>query len=101
MKLMMPFTPHLAHECLSNLNCKEVDTWPEMNKKILNNIQINMVIQINGKTRDVLKIKKDLAEKDINKLVTSISKAKKYLVDSKIVKTIFVKNKILNYITNK
>ena len=65
------------------------------------NQQINMIIQINGKTRDVLKIKNDLTEKDINKLVTSISKAKKYLVDSKIIKTIFVKNKILNYIVNK
>jgi leucyl-tRNA synthetase len=101
MKLMIPFTPHLANECLLNLNCKEVDIWPKMNEKVLTNQQINMVIQINGKTRDVLKIKNDLTEKDINKLVTSISKAKKYLVDSKIIKTIFVKNKILNYIVNK
>ena len=41
MKLMIPFTPHLAHECLSNLNCKKTYKWPEINEKILENITIN------------------------------------------------------------
>ena len=50
---MIPFTPHLAYECLSNLNSKEVDKWPKIDTKILENIKINMVVQVNGKTRDV------------------------------------------------
>ena len=35
MKLMIPFTPHLAHECLSNLNCKETNKWPKINEKVV------------------------------------------------------------------
>ena len=34
MKLMIPFTPHLANECLELLNCKNVDNWPIIDKKI-------------------------------------------------------------------
>ena len=33
MKLMIPFTPHLANECLTNLNCKESNKWPRLIKK--------------------------------------------------------------------
>ena len=95
---MIPFTPHLAYECLQNLKCKETDSWPNVDKKILDNIKINLVVQINGKTRDVLSIKKNLTELEINKLIESNSKAKKYLVDKKITKTIFIKDKIINYI---
>jgi len=100
MKLMIPFTPHLAHECLSNLNCKESNKWPKINEKVLENIKINMVIQVNGKTRDVLNVEKNLNQTEINKLIMKSSKANKHLVNKKIIKTIFIKNKIINYIIN-
>ncbi len=98
MKLMIPFVPHLAHECLVNLRCKNSDIWPSFNKKLLENISINLVVQINGKTRDVIKIKKNTSEKDVDKLASRSQKAKKYIKDKNIIKTIFVKNKIINYI---
>jgi leucyl-tRNA synthetase len=100
MKLMMPFTPHLASECLSNLNCKELNKWPTINTKALDNIKINVAIQINGKTREVMNIKKDLSEKDINELANNSAKLKKHLDGKKIIKTIFIKNKIVNYIVS-
>ncbi len=98
MKLMIPFTPHLAHECLANLKCKDLNKWPKIDEKILKRSTINMVVQINGKTRDVLNIKQNLNEKDINELILKKSKANKYLKNAKIMKTIFIKNKIINYI---
>ena len=96
MKLMIPFTPHLAHECLELANCKTPNKWPIVEKNILE--EINLAVQINGKTKDVILIKKDFSEKEIDKLVLNNSKAKKYIENKKIIKTIFVKNKIINYI---
>ena len=98
MKLLIPFTPHLANECLVNLKCKNPEKWPEINKQILNTIKINLVVQINGRTRDVLNVKKDIFEKEVDNLIKKSSKASKYLKDKKIKKIIFVKNKIINYI---
>ena len=83
---------------MSNLNCKEANKWPKIDEKILENLKINMVVQVNGKTRDVLSLGKDLNEAEINKLIVESSKANKHLLNKKIIKTIFVKNKIINYI---
>ncbi len=97
LKLLIPFIPHLAHECLELLNCKTIDKWPQIGKNIEE--EIKLAIQINGKTRDIIKIKTNSSEKEINEIIHNSSKAKKYLEKSNIIKTIFVKNRILNYIT--
>ena len=100
MKLMIPFTPHLAHECLEFTNCSDFSNWPKIDKKnILDDI--SLAVQVNGKTRDVINIKKDMDEKSITKIINQSSKAKKHLDRKKIIKTIFVKNKIINYIVSK
>ena len=99
MKLMIPFVPHLARECLDLLKCSNPHSWPKVDSsKKLN--KIKFAIQINGKTRDILTINENTNEKDITKIVLKSSKAKKYIENKKITKTIFVKNKIINYILN-
>ena len=93
---MIPFAPHLAYECLEFLNCKTKNIWPEVKEDSVENV--NFAIQINGKTRDIIKIAKDLSESDLKKMVQNNSKAKKYIEKNKIKKIIFVKNRIINYI---
>ena len=100
MKLMMPFIPHLANECLKKLEATNTSQWPEIKKNVLNFTEIDLVIQVNGKKRDLIKFKKNAQEKDVTSKVLTISKAKKYFENKKIVKTIYVKNKIINYIVN-
>ena len=100
MKLMIPFTPHLAFECLELMKCKDVNKWPVIDKKY-DFKEIQIAVQINGRTRDVLTAKKDTDEITINKLILKNSKAKKHLENKKIIKTIFVKNRIINYIIKK
>ena len=97
MKLMIPFIPHLANECLELLRCKDVNSWPKVDLESISE-EIKIAIQINGKTRDILSMEKNLDIKKINKLVIENSKAAKYLKDKKVTKTIFIKNKIVNYI---
>jgi len=101
MRLMIPFTPHLAFECLFNMDCDKINIWPDVNQKLLSKAKINMVIQVNGKTRDVININKDLKESELNNLIKKSSKAKKYIIDKQIIKTIYIKNKIINYIVKK
>ena len=96
MKLLIPFTPHLAHECLESLNCKNIDIWPEINSNEMG--EIKFAIQVNGKTRDIITIQKDLKEEQIDKIIRKDSKAKKFIEKKEIYKTIFVKGKIINYI---
>ena len=96
----MPFIPHLANECLKKLETTNSSQWPEIKRNVLNFTEIDLVIQVNGKKRDLIKFKKNTQEKDVTKKVLSNSKAKKYLENKKIMKTIHVKNKIINYIVS-
>ena len=75
---------------------KEITKWPAINKNIVD--EITMAIQVNGKTRDIIKIKKNLNEAEIKKIIQKESKAQKYFKGKKTIKIIFVKNKIINYI---
>ena len=95
-KLMIPFTPHLAYESLDILNCKNKNSWPEFNEKQSSNI--NLTVQINGKTKDNIKIANNLSESEVKDLVIKVSKAEKFLNNKEIKRIIFVKNRIINYI---
>ena len=98
LKILIPFTPHLAFECLEQLGEKKVEEWPIIDEKQIKNQKIKIAIQINGKTKEIIEIKKDLSEKDaINQSKTN-DKVKKSIAGKKIIKTIFVKNKIINYL---
>ena len=93
MKVLIPFTPHLAHECLEQLGVKDVSTWPEVDGTLILNDKIKIAIQINGKTREIIEVRKDLAEENV------ISEINDQLIKKKIHKIVFVKNKIINYLT--
>ena len=102
-KIMMPFAPHLSCECLSKLEGKnfyEKIQWPKGDKSLLKDQEVILVVQINGKKRGLIVAKKDLSEKDVLIEAKKIENIKKNLKDKKIVKNIFVKNKIINFITN-
>ena len=96
MKLLLPFIPHLANEVLDLLKCNSKQEWPNIKKDFLE--EIKFAVQVNGKTRDIIIAKKDLIQSQIEQLVKKDSKANKFLKEKKIIKTIFVKNKIINYI---
>ena len=52
MKTIMPFIPHLASECLIELEGKEFylkSEWPKINNALLEENDVTIVVQINGK----------------------------------------------------
>ena len=102
MKAMMPFTPHLSCECLSKLEEKDFYRkieWPKIEKSLLVDNKVTIVIQVNGKKRGLISAKKDIAEEEAIKEAKKVANIEKNLKDKKIVKNIFVKNKIINFIT--
>ena len=98
MKILIPFVPHLAYECLEIHGEKQTDTWPKVDKKSIAKQKVKIAIQINGKTREVIEIEKDLDETKIEKILSNNQKITKGLKGNKLLKKIFVKNKILNYV---
>ena len=96
--LLSPIIPHFANECLSELNVESVATWPEVDKKYLQEDKVEIVIQINGKKRFTIKSDTDSSEKEVyDKVIKEEYFAKNYGTMN-IKKTIFIKNRLMNLI---
>ena len=95
--LLNPFIPHFSNECLNTINENQIN-WPKISKKDLIEEDINFVVQINGKKRAILKIKRDVVEKEILKIIKTNLEIEKFLKDQSIKKSIFVPNRLINII---
>ena len=101
LKLFMPFIPHLATECLTelpNFNENNLKNWPTADPKQLKTEYISIVIQINGKKREILETKYDITQKELLNKIKDNDKLKMYLNDKEIIKEIFIQNKLINLI---
>ena len=96
--LMSPVIPHFASECLEILNNKEKIIWPEYNKNLIQEDEVNIVIQINGKKREIIKSQRGITEENLLKLVMTNDKLSKYLENNPIRKKIYIKDKLINII---
>ena len=100
---MSPVIPHFSSECLEMLVGKSENTeilWPKINKSILITDKINFIVQINGKTRTILNIKKGYDKKELLRQINDDEKMKKFLIDKDIENIIFIKDKLINLIMN-
>ena len=95
--LMNPFIPHFTSECLKSINQNKI-SWPTISKEDLIEEEINFVVQINGKKRAILKVKRDITEKEILKIIEPNQEIEKFFKGQKFKKIIFVQNRLINII---
>ena len=97
--LMLPVLPHFVSECIETLKSKENIVWPNFNKDLIQENEVTIVVQINGKKRGVLSSVKNIDEESVMKLVFGDEKLNKYLINEEIKKKIYIKDKLINIIT--
>jgi len=56
------------------------------------------VIQVNGKLRGVVEVPRGSTEKDVEKAALKEPRIKNYLEGQSIIKTIFVPDKLINFV---
>ncbi len=95
--LMNPFIPHFSSECLKDINQKEI-SWPIISEDELIEENINFVVQINGKKRALLTVKRNIDEKSLLIEIRKNNETEKLLKNQEIQKTIFVSNRLINII---
>ena len=95
---IMPIIPHFSCECLKLLKINGELNWPTYNEKLLEEDFVNIVVQINGKKRGLIKVSKDINEEELMNKVNEEKNLFKYLENRKIIKKIFIPNKLINII---
>jgi len=97
--LLMPLIPHLAQECCEKINKKYY--WPKYDPKLLKEENCTIVVQIDGKKRGILEMPINSKETIIIKKTKEIDNVSKHLENTTIIKNIYIKNKLVNFITKK
>ena len=95
--LMNPFIPHFSNECLNSIGEVKIN-WPKVSDVDLTEENINFVVQINGKKRSILIIKRDMVEEKILETIKLNPEIEKFFKGQKIKKTVFVPNRVINII---
>jgi len=96
--LMLPITPHLANECLAETINNNTYTWPEIDNKYLQSKKYNIVVQINGKKRSLILADSSIEEVKLIERIKKTKELEKFLSGKEIIKTIFIKDKLINLI---
>jgi leucyl-tRNA synthetase len=73
-------------------------SWPEADKKYLVAEEIEIAIQENGKTRQIIKIKADAGQDEVEKIALADIKVKNALAGNEPKKTIFIPGRIINFV---
>jgi leucyl-tRNA synthetase len=95
---MNPIIPHFASECLEDLGEKGNIKWPKVNEQYLIKENVNIVLQINGKKRGIITNKRGVDKEMLINEIKNNASYNKYLKNKKIVKIIYIKDRLINLI---
>ena len=99
--ILSPFVPHLSEEFWSLLGHSETITyqpWPQFDEGLIQLDEVTIAVQVNGKLRANINIAKDSDEKDVISEAMSLENVKKFTSEGNVVKTIYVPNRLLNFV---
>ena len=99
--LIAPFAPHVADELWSDLGNTTLtfeEEWPTFDEKLTVENNFNLVLQVNGKVRDMLPAQIGISKDDAEKLAFSSEKVQKFIKGKEVVKVIVVPNKLVNIV---
>ena len=106
LKLLAPIAPHICEELWHQLHPEISEkesifnqSWPQYDINLIVEEKFELVIQVNGKMRDSIKVEKNISEIEIKELIFKNEKIKKWILDEKqIKKIIFVPERLVNIV---
>ena len=101
--LLSPFAPHIAEELWRRLGHSETlayERWPSYNPELIIDPEIELAVQINGKTRDKITVPAESDENTIQETALHSESVQAYLTGKNVRKVIVVKNRLVNIVAN-
>jgi leucyl-tRNA synthetase len=98
---LSPFAPHLAEQLwvdLGNAPSLARCAWPAWDEALCEDDVIEMPVQVNGRVRGRVVLRKDADEAEARELGLQDEKVQAFLADKALVKVVFVPGRILNFI---
>ena len=100
-KLLCPFAPHLCEEIwetLGNEDFLSLSEWPKYDENKTVDKEIEIAVQINGKTKGILAIPVNEEKDKVLESAKAMSKIAEAMEGKRLIKEIYVPNKIVNFV---
>ena len=101
--IISAFIPYIANECWEKITGKQditLQEWPKIDDSFLHKESFDIIVQINGKKRAIINATNNESEESILSKSLAIKNIQVILDKKIIAKKIFIKNKLLNIVTN-
>jgi len=101
LKILSPFAPHITEELWEKLGHKDFvcqQDWPKYNAALAKVKEIELVVQINGKVRDKIKVETGITEQLAEKKARASAKVSKYLEGQAVKNVVFVPDRLINFV---
>ncbi len=102
-KLISPITPHMAEELwtlLGNVGSIAYAKWPTYDESKLVEDTVEIVVQVNGKIKQHLKVSRTASKEELEELALNDEKIKAELEGKTIRRVIAVPGKLVNVVAN-
>ena len=100
-KLLAPFVPHIAEEMWQRLGNKGSAfclRWPNYDRVAIQQKEVSIVVQINGKVRAKITAPFDVREEELKQLILQDEKVAKWIKDRPFKKFFVVPNKLVSIV---
>jgi leucyl-tRNA synthetase len=101
--IISAFIPYIANECWERITKKNnlsSQEWPKIENTLIKKDHFDVVVQIDGKKRAIINAINNESEENVFSKSLAIKNIKVILEQKTIIKKIFIKNKLLNIVTN-
>jgi leucyl-tRNA synthetase len=101
--MIAPFAPHFAEECWERLGRTTSvfeARWPSWEEGLILEASVDVVVQVNGKTRSLVKVPRGSTEQRVKTVALEDPRVKKFVAGNDITKVIFVKDRLLNLLVS-
>ncbi|CAC9574765.1 Leucyl-tRNA synthetase (EC 6.1.1.4) [uncultured Gammaproteobacteria bacterium] len=101
LKTLSPIAPHLCHHLWQELGNTEAiinEPWPSIDKSALNQEEVQIIVQVNGKLRTKLMLTANADKAQVETQALADEKVVKFTDGKTIIKVIVVPNKLINIV---
>tara|TARA_B100000927_G_scaffold288962_1_gene284581 strand:- start:2654 stop:5065 length:2412 start_codon:yes stop_codon:yes gene_type:complete len=101
LKMLSPIAPHICEYLWREYqyDSQNVDSWwPEYNEDLLDLEEFELIVQVNGKVRGKIILEKGVSQNEIEKIASQIENVSTHIGGSNIKKSIYVKDKLINFV---
>ncbi len=99
--VLAPFAPHIAEELWERLGhtaSLTYEPWPQYDKGLIKEKEVELVVQVNGKIKDRIVVSTDAGEEQIKQEALAGEKVKKALGGKEPRKIIVIKSRLVNIV---